>query len=272
MKEVLKKWILMAVNYTKFFIAYIKYNLASAMEYRASFISQSLFMILNDVLFLFIWFLFFEKFNEVNGFNFKDMINLWIFGAGTYGIVNTFFGNSAFLNKIISQGELDFYLAFPKNHLFHILISKMEVAAIGDILFSVIAFLFVHPISIYTISMLVIGLILGSLIMISFYILIGSMAFYLGRSETLHHSLMNSLLHFSTNPSSVFQGFIKFFIFFVIPAGFITFIPADLLKEFSLEKLIYLILFTIISFIISLKIYSNGLKKYTSGNLINIRV
>jgi len=262
----------MAVNHIKFFFAYVKHNLASAMEYRVSFISQSLFMILNDVLFLFIWYLFFEKFNEVNGFNFKDMINLWIFGAGTYGVVNTFFGNSSFLNKIISQGELDFYLAFPKNHLFHILISKMEVAAIGDILFCIIAFIFVHPINIYTVSMLILGLILGSLVMISFYILIGSMAFYIGRSDALHHSLVNALLHFSTNPSSVFQGFIKFFIFFVVPAGFMTFIPADLLKEFNSEKLIYLSLFTIISFIISLKIYYHGLKRYTSGNLINIKV
>ena len=47
-----------------------------------------------------------------------------------------FFGNVNQLARIIAQGELDYYLALPKNVLLHVLVSRMDLPALGDILFS----------------------------------------------------------------------------------------------------------------------------------------
>jgi len=200
------------------------------------------------------------------------MLGIWIFGAIGFGIVNTIFGNANNISTYISNGGLDFYLAFPKNHLLHLLISRMDVSAIGDLIFPVLVLIFFFPLNLYTISWFVVGSILSAIVLLSFYILVGSLSFWLGRSEELNHSLMIGFMHFSTSPYSVFQGFIKFVIFFIIPAGFATFLPAQLLTEWNIGKFISLIIFTIIFFFFSLFVYNKGLKKYNSGNLINIKV
>ncbi|MCB9802799.1 ABC-2 family transporter protein [Candidatus Nomurabacteria bacterium] len=271
MDKVLKKLISMVVKNLDFIWAYLKYNLASAMEFRFNFLSQAIFMILNDGLFLLIWYFFFQYFGDLNGFGFREMIALWIFGAGGFGLVNAVFGNAANLGTIISNGELDFYFSFPKNHLLHALVSRTDLSAWGDMLFAPIAFFLFFPANLLSIFLLFFGILSGAMILLAFYILIGSLSFWLGRNEVLQSSLFHAFLAFSTNPSSVFQGVVKFIIFFVIPAGFATFWPADLLKEFVLSKFLYLILFTIIFFLFSLLVYYRGLKRYSSGNLINVR-
>jgi ABC-2 type transport system permease protein len=271
MREVLRKSISMVAKEIIFVWTYLKYNLSSAMEFRFNFFSQAFFMIINDGLFLLIWHFFFSRFGDLNGFGFLEMMALWIFGAGGFGLANAIFGNANNLGKIISNGELDFYFTFPKNHLLHALVSRTDLSAWGDMLFAIIAFVIFFPINIYSVAMLIFGILIGAFILLSFYILIASLSFWLGRNEVLHDSLFHAFLAFSTNPSSVFQGVVKFIIFFIIPAGFATFLPAELLQDFSLAKFIYVLIFSVAFFLLALFVYNRGLKKYSSGNLINVR-
>ena len=266
-----KKLISTVVKNFDFVLFYTKYNLASAMEFRFNFFSQAFFMIINDTMFFLLWYFFFEHFGKLNGFGFREMIAIWIFAAGSYGWVNAIFGNANNLGKIISNGGLDFYFTFPKNHLLHALVSKTDLSAWGDMMFALLAFVLFFPITVYSCAWLIVGWFFSSLILLSFYIIVGSLSFWLGRNEVLHNNLMHAFIAFSSNPSSVVQGFLKFFIFFVIPAGFATFLPAELLQTFALDKFIYVVIFSIIFFIITIFIYNRGLKKYSSGNLINIR-
>ena len=72
-------------------------------------------------------------------------------------------------------------------------------------------------------------------------ILLHSLAFWLGPVEGLVRQLWEFLLTFSMYPRTLFTGVLKILLFTVIPAGFIGFLPAELLQSFSVAGLLYVL-------------------------------
>src|SRR5690554_7709035 len=75
-----------AAKYLSLLLRNVRLNLASAMEYRFSFWSQVLFMVLNNVFLLFFWWIFFANFQAVQGWGFKDILLLYALSAGACGL------------------------------------------------------------------------------------------------------------------------------------------------------------------------------------------
>ncbi len=89
-------------------------NLASAMEYRASFVTQIVFMFINGGIYFVFWLIFFEQFGDVRGYDIGDIYLLFAVVSFSYGIGHLFAGNAgANLAYLIAQGRLDYYLVFP---------------------------------------------------------------------------------------------------------------------------------------------------------------
>jgi len=82
----------------------------------------------------------------------------------------------------------------------------------------------------------------------------------------------NLIFSFVTYPYNVFSEIMKIIFLFIIPVFFISNIPVEILIQFSLKLFIEVIIVTILVFIIALFIFKKGLKKYESGNLINVRI
>jgi ABC-type uncharacterized transport system permease subunit len=49
-----------------------------------------------------------------------------------------FCGNSYHFGELIAGGQLDYYLALPKNPLLHILVSRMDMSGAGDLIFGLL--------------------------------------------------------------------------------------------------------------------------------------
>jgi ABC-2 type transport system permease protein len=98
-----------------------------------------------------------------------------------------------------------------------------------------------------------------------------SLSFWLGNAEGLAGQFFNALLSFSTYPTVIFNGAVKFALFTVIPAGFIAYLPVQLLREFSLPLLGGLLLFTIGMTAAGWLVFRAGLRRYESGNLVLMR-
>ena len=92
-----------------FLIAQWQANLASAMEYRAAFISQIVGMFINDAVYFVFWVVFFDRFKQIRGWDAADMFLLFSIVALGYGLAFTFFGNALQLSRVIAQGQLDYY-------------------------------------------------------------------------------------------------------------------------------------------------------------------
>ena len=77
----------------KFLFALWKANLQAAMEFRAAFITQVIFMIVNNRVYCIFWVLYFYKFGNVRGWTVNDMMLLFGIAATAWGASAYFFGS-----------------------------------------------------------------------------------------------------------------------------------------------------------------------------------
>ncbi|MGV8086438.1 MAG: ABC transporter permease [Candidatus Woesearchaeota archaeon] len=257
------------LKHLKMHYEYMKLAINSALEYRTNFIIQTTSMFLNDVVWIIFWTIIFSRFNNINGWNLQDMLLLYSIVTIAYGMGGVFFGNRNAIAKIIVEGRLDYYLTLPKNILYHLICSKCSWYALGDFLLGlVLAIMFL---SISQVPLFILLIILSTTIIIAFGVLVGSLTFYIDNSEETTTSLWNSLIGLSTYPLSIYQGVTRVIILLIIPAGFISGVPVELLKSFNWTWLLYMLGFTLLITIVSITVFYKGLKKYESGNLLYVR-
>ncbi len=248
-----------------------KLNLASAMEYRLSFFLTAGMMVVNDLVWIFFWSVFFTRFPVINGWELRDVIMMWAVGAGGFGLMAVFFGNTNRLASLVAAGQLDVYLTQPKPVLLHLLISRMSVSAMGDVAFAVMMFIFFGDTTLLGTIKFVAALLISMSIFLFFLLFANSLAFYIGNAEGISFQFFNALLAFSTYPTGIFKGWGKVILFTVIPAGFISYLPIGLLREVQLPFLLSTIAFAIGLGFGSVWFFHRGLRRYSSGNMMAMR-
>ena len=131
-------------NTLKYLLLSIKYNLKSAMEYKKSFIIQTIFMLVNNGFFLIFWNIVFDvNQGNVNGLVMKDILYLWSIPVASWGIVSFVFGGIRELNKYIVNGQLDSFFVQPKSMILNIATSKSDFGGFGDLLYGFIIGIYV---------------------------------------------------------------------------------------------------------------------------------
>jgi viologen exporter family transport system permease protein len=255
----------------RFMGAYFVANLQAAMEYRVSFWTQIFVMLGNDCLWLLFWWSFFQQFPLVNGWQQTDVVVLWSVSALGIGLSNALFGNASKLAALIMNGGLDAYLGMPRYVLLHMCISATDPSGWGDALFGVGAYiLFLHP-SPFNLLLFVLLGIMVMLIFSAFVIVFGTLAFFLGNTDGLTQQMVGALVTFSTYPMNIFNGVLRVILFTIIPAGFISFVPLQLLHQFTWSMAGAMLGFTLLSLLGAAGFFQLGLKRYESGNLMGMQ-
>jgi ABC-2 type transport system permease protein len=248
-------------------------NLASAMEYRASFISQIVGMFINNGIYFIFWLIFFDKFGAVRGYEIGDIYLLFAIVALGYGLAYMFAANTGpNLAYLIAQGRLDYYLVLPRRLLPHVIFSRMSVSTIGDVTFGLMAYLFTgrfHPIEI---GLFLLTAVLAGLVLIAFAIITGSLAFFLGNAQQLSQQATGAVVTFSLYPHTLFSGGARLILFTLLPAGFIGGVPVEVVKGRDPLLLLILILATVAMWGAATAVFYYGLRRYESGSAINVNV
>ena len=251
-----------------YFLFYLRNNLAAAMEYRFSFISQVMGMFINDTLWVIFWVMYFQKFPVLNGWTLNDLLVMWGSITFSFGLCFGFFWNVARLPELVVQGQLDYYLGHPRGVLAHLAVSHLRPVNLGDCLFGPLLLLFFVPMTGTQWLLFFLTGVLAALIYFSFYLTVGSLAFYLRNAESVTGSVSTAIVHFSTYPTRIFEGWTRTLLFTVLPAGFISEVPVELVRNFRPELLGQMILAVAVYLGIALFVFHRGLKRYESGNLI----
>lgn len=249
-----------------------KLNLAGAMEFRFSFLLTVGTMIINNMVWVFFWSVYFARFPVLNGWELRDVMLMWAVTAGGYGIATTLFGNTNRISNIVATGQLDTYLAQPKPVLLHVLISRMSVSAIGEFIFALLIFLFVGDLTLLGIFKFIVALLLAMSIFVFFGVLTQSLAFYIGNAEGLGQQIFMTFATIATYPSDIFRGLSKIIVFTILPAGFISYLPIGLLKELQMEFLLGACGMVLLLAVSSTWVFYRGLKRYGSGNMMTVRM
>lgn len=246
-------------------------NLAGAMEFRLSFLLTAGMMMVNNIVWIVFWGLYFNRFQVLNGWELHDVMMLWAISAGGFGLMATFFGNASRIANIVATGQLDVYLAQPKPVLLHVLISRMSVSAIGDVLFALLIFAIFGDKSALGIVKFGLALTIAAVIFIFFTVIVNCLAFWIGNAEGLSFQLFNALLTFTTYPTNIFKSWGKLVLFAVIPAGFISYLPIGLLREIDLPFLAGALAVSALLAAGGTLLFYRGLKRYASGNMMTLR-
>ncbi len=262
----------MAVKYLKLTWLVQKINIMSAMEYRLSFLYQVFGMIINNTGLMFVWYIFFKKFPEINGWGFHETMLLYGVSTMSFALVWIFLFGSLWISSYIVKGQLDNYLLQPKNVLWSISVSRTDISAVGDFSFGIIVFIVSGY---FTLGNIFIFLLVGIISAIIFYnliVIVQSLTFWFGNFESVAEDFTNALLGFTLYPQTVYRGALQIIMYTIIPAAYISLVPVRLIKNFNFLDLFLMIAVAIITFIIANLVFFKGLKRYESGNLINVKM
>jgi len=255
-----------------FLLALWKANLLAAMEYRVSFISQVVGMMLNNGVYFLFWVIFFDRFQQVRGWGLPDMFLLFGVVATGFGLGALLFGNVLSLSEIISGGRLDYFLSLPRSVLIHVLASRCISSGLGDATYGVISFLLARQYHVDSIFRFFLGSLLSMIIFLAFLVLVQSLSFWMGNATLLSDQATNAIITFSLYPITLFDGTAKLLLFTIIPAAFVGAIPAEFVRTSDWKQLIWLLLATLIFLTLAIFTFYRGLRRYESGSAIQPQV
>ena len=258
------------INQIKIMFLATKYNIMKQMLNKVTFITNIIFMILNNAAFIIQWLILFTLKDNIGGYTIKEVLLLWGIAAGTYGIANIFFHNAFWLADLIVEGKLDSFLVQPKNVLLNVICSGTSISAIGDLIYAFIC-LAIYGINIQNIILFILFIITGGIAIAAFACIVGSLAFWIVKADTIADVLVNMVNNFSTYPGSIFKGTIKILLYTIIPVGISTYMPVSTILNFSLEKLMIILLATSVMVLLAFLIFNRGLKRYSSSNLVGTK-
>jgi ABC-2 type transport system permease protein len=258
-------------NYLGLSSAYVRFNLAAQLEYRGAFLSQVLAMFLNNFVWVIFWSLFFTRFQVLRGWNVRDVITIWGVAAAGFGMSHAIYGNALHLARLIAQGQLDVWMLYPRALLPHLLLGRMSATAWGDMIFGYVVYLaFVRPDLAHFLLFTALTLSVA-LLFVGFSILTGSLSFYLGNATGLAEQWQFAMITFSTYPAVLFEGAVKLLLYTLVPAGFVTYLPIQALRELSLTDAGLAVAGSFGILAAGVLVFSYGMRRYESGNLTEMR-
>jgi ABC-2 type transport system permease protein len=259
-------------NNTAFVLALFRSQLGASFALRAAFFTSAAFMLLNDLLFLITWWLIMQRFGHVRGWRIEDVMCLYAVSAGGYGICVIVFGGVYDLSRKIQDGELDSFLVQPKNVLFQALASQTRPSGWGDLVAALALFALSGLVSWRSLPWLVIALACSAVTFAACGVVMHSLAFWLGRIHSLSRGLWEFTLNFSLYPPALFDGAMKFILFTLLPAGFISYLPVELIRHPTALALAAAVGGTALYSAFALWLFARGLRHYASGNRFSAKV
>lgn len=246
-------------------------NLRASASLRGAFLLQALFMLVNNLTFFSVWWIFFQRFPEIRGWRLPDLAALYGITAFAIGFMLVFGGGVRYLARMIADGELDPLLTQPKSVLLHVLGSNSRPSGWGDMISGAGLILFSGHAQGANAALVLLLLATSILVFFGAAVMAQSLAFWLGPVEQLSWQLVEFVVTFSVYPQTVYPFYLKLVLFTVIPGGFISYLPVTLLREFHPGLLLAVLAGAAAYTALANLVFYRGLRVYESGNRIGAR-
>lgn len=231
---------------------------------RRGFALQVSVMVVNDLVWLVFWLVFFDRFGSIRGWTMGDMIVLLAVLTTSVGTVIGLFSNARRIGVLVSDGTLDAALTLPVPTLAYLLVRRIDVVFVGDIVYGLILFLTLGRPTPTRLALFIAVTAMAALLFGGFLVLAGCSAFAVGRSEVGDLGF-HALTLFASYPVDVFAGPTKLFLYAVVPAGFVSTVPSRLINGFDPVWALALAGVSMLAATLAGLAFNRGLRHYTSG-------
>lgn len=260
-------------KHLKIFVCFLKMNLASALEYRASFFMQVFGMVLSNSSFIFFWWLTFSKIGgTVAGYRFEDILFIWAVTSTGFGLGHILFDNVTSLTPLIISGELDTFILQPCNVLMNVLCCRTSLSSYGDFVYGVLIMCLFYIKEPSAWICYIFGSLMCAVVLTAATLFAHTLTFYLGDASLIGQFVTEFLVSFSTYPEKIYGPFVRAFMYSVIPAGVAVHIPLRLFHSFGIKEFVISLGWGIVYCILAGAFFYRGLRKYESGNVISTRL
>jgi ABC-2 type transport system permease protein len=243
----------MVDNTLSFTRALVTTNLKAALALRSAFVIQVVFMALNNL-------------TTIRGWALGDIQMLFGLVAASFGLTITVAGGVRYLARFIEDGDLDTLLTRPVSVLVHALGMRAQPSGFGDLISGLVFIAWSGQISWQTVPVAIVVVVASALIFVACGVVFFSLAFWLGRVETLATQLWELLITFSLYPEPLFGGALRLVLFTVLPAGFVGYVPVRILHAPSLTNVAILVSVAIVYVCVAAWLFDRGLQRYASGS------
>lgn len=245
-------------------------NLKSALALRGAFWLQVGFMVLNNLTFFVFWWVLFDRVPNLRGWRLEDMQLLFGLGACSFGLAVSVAGGVRHLGQFIDEGALDALLVQPKPTLLYALGMRSHPSGIGDVL-SGLGFLWLSG-ALHGPGLLFVvpAILAGAVTVVAVGTVFFSLAFWIGRSESLARQLWELVITFSLYPEPLFGGVLRLLLFTLLPAGFVSYLPARVVRDASLLDALTLCAGAALYALFAVWFFARGVRRYSSGSRFGV--
>ncbi len=254
-----------AVRIVRFGGALLATNLKAAVMLRGAFLLQAVFMALNNLTFFVFWWILMRRVPDLRGWRLADVELLFGIVAAGVGVAVAIAGGVAHLARFIDEGQLDTLLTQPKPVLVHALGMRSSPAGVGDALSGIAFIALSGHLSWRTALPVAFAVLSSAAIFVACGVMFFCLAFWLGRVETFARQLWELAITFALYPEPLFGGMIRLALFTAVPAGFIGYLPARLVREPSLGAAALLAAAAGVYLVLAGVVFDRGLRRYSSG-------
>jgi ABC-2 type transport system permease protein len=246
-------------------------NLRASLALRGAFWLQAAFMVGNNLAFFTTWWLLFARFEHLGGWRLPDMMTLFGVVASGFGASVVFAGGTRRLARLIADGELDPLLVQPKPVLLHAVGSASTASGWGDMTTGLGMLYLAGRLSPESLPFVALAIAVSALTFTAVGVLFQSLAFWLGDSEQLSRQLWEFTLTFALYPQPLFSGAISFLLYTILPAGFVGFLPVEIVRQPSALLCLGAVAAAVAWWALALGVFALGLRRYESGSRFGAR-
>ena len=257
----------------KVFACYFRLNLASALEYRASFFSQAFGMALSNSSFIFFWWVAFGQIGgTIAGYTFKDVLFIWAVTSTGFGLSHILFANVSSLTSLIVTGELDTFLLQPCNVLVNVLCAKTSLPSYGDFFYGFVIMSIFYRGNPVAWLWFLFGVILSGLLITAINLTAQTFSFYWGEASLIGQLAVEFTINFSIYPEKIYAPAVRALMYSIIPAGIAVHIPLRLFHQSSPLLVLAALGGAAAYCAMPVLFFYRGLSRYESGNVIVTRL
>jgi ABC-2 type transport system permease protein len=260
-----------ALGHLRFARALVATNVKASVALRGAFWLQAAMMAANNVVFFSTWWIFFERFDEIGGWRLADMTALYGLVATAFGASMIVFGGTRDLARTISDGDLDPFLTQPKDALLHATASRSFASGWGDIVTGILLVSLSGYLRPETLPVVLVAFVCGVVLCTASAVLFHSLAFWLGPINDWARQMWEFVITFSVYPQTIYGTFLRVFLFTLIPAGLIGYLPVETLRSFSWAGLAATVGGSALYGSVAVLVWRRGLRRYASGNRFGVR-
>jgi ABC-2 type transport system permease protein len=246
--------------------ALIATNLKAALALRGAFVMQVVFMVLNNFTFFVFWWALMRHVPALRGWRIGDIQVLFGIVAAAFGLAVTVAGGVRHLGRFIEEGDLDTLLTQPRDVLVYALGVRSQPSGFGDLISGTIFIASSGQVSWQTMPLVLAAIVASALVFVACGIIFYSLAFWLGKMDTVARQLWELLITFSLYPEPLFGGMLRLALFTVLPAGFVGYLPVRAVRTLSVPDIAMLGIAVCAYLALAVLVFDRGLRRYASGS------